>query len=63
MNNYPNTIRVYRARDGWRWRMTARNGNIVADSGQRYSTREHARRAARSLAGRPIVVAPIKGDE
>lgn len=57
MTAYPNTIRVYRARDGWRWRATARNGNIVADSGQRYSTREHAWRAAKSFAGRPLVVA------
>ena len=55
--SYPNTIKVYKASDGWRWRLVARNGYIVADSGQKYSPRKHARRAALSVAGRQIVVA------
>lgn len=37
--SYPNIIKVYKASDGWRWRLVARNGYIVADSGQKYSAR------------------------
>ena len=37
--SYPNIIKVYQAADGWRWRLVARNGHIVADSGQKYSAR------------------------
>lgn len=55
--SYANTIRVYQAKDGWRWRMTARNGLIVADSGQAYSQRWRAMRAARAVAATRIEVA------
>ena len=27
---------VYRAKDGWRWRLWSRNGRIVAESGEAY---------------------------
>lgn len=57
MSAYPNTIRVYESTDGWRWRMTARNGLIVADSGQSYSQRWRAMRAAKAVAGTKIEVA------
>jgi uncharacterized protein YegP (UPF0339 family) len=30
---------IYVAKDGWRWRRTARNGNIVGDSSQGYANR------------------------
>lgn len=33
----------------WRWRMRARNGNIMADSGEGYSSKRNAFRAYRSL--------------
>ena len=33
----------------WRWRARASNGNIVADSGQGYSSKWHVNRAIRSL--------------
>jgi len=37
---------IYRDRRGlWRWRLKAANGRIIADSGEGYSRREHARRA------------------
>ncbi len=43
------TIEVYKDRaSGWRWRITASNGKIVADSGEAYSTRSNAVRAAES---------------
>jgi uncharacterized protein YegP (UPF0339 family) len=32
-------LTIYRADDGWRWRYTASNGRILADSGQGYSRR------------------------
>ena len=41
---------VYEDRGGeWRWRLVHWNGNIVADSGEGYSSRSNAKRAARSV--------------
>lgn len=41
---------VYEDRAGeWRWRLVHWNGNIVADSGEGYTSRSNARRAARSV--------------
>lgn len=36
-----------RAKRGWRWRLTAANGNIIADGGEAYSTKSNALRAVR----------------
>lgn len=30
---------IYKARDGWRWRAKARNGRIIAESGEAYTRR------------------------
>jgi uncharacterized protein YegP (UPF0339 family) len=46
-----NRITIYQARDGHRWRLRATNGRIVAESGEAYSTRNKAARAAHALAG------------
>jgi len=36
---------------GWRWRLKARNGRIIADSGEAYKSRAHAlRMVAKMLA-------------
>lgn len=55
------TIKVYPdARGGWRWRLRAANGRIVADSGEAYSGRREAMRAAQALgalAGAAVVTA------
>lgn len=52
------TIHVYQDKGTmWRWRMKARNGLIVADSGQGYRSERHARRAAEAVAAAKIVVA------
>ncbi|QFU81642.1 YegP family protein [Natronorubrum aibiense] len=41
---------VYEDRAGeWRWRLVHWNGNIIADSGEGYSSRSNARRAARGV--------------
>ena len=45
------TITLYRAPDGWRWRYTASNGRVLADSGQGYSRRVDAVRGAFRVAG------------
>lgn len=43
-------ITVYNAKDGWRWRMQAPNNRIVAESGEAYTRRASAVRAAWSMA-------------
>ncbi len=42
---------IYKDRAGeWRWRLKARNGRIVADSGEGYKTRAGARAAVDRVA-------------
>ena len=54
------TITLYRAPDGWRWRYTASNGRVLADSGQGYSRRVDAvRGACRVVAGAPHSLAVL----
>lgn len=43
------TIELYQAADGWRWRMIARNGRIIADSGEAYTRKASARAAVGRL--------------
>jgi uncharacterized protein YegP (UPF0339 family) len=52
-------IEIYEATDGHRWRLTAPNGNIIADSGDSYPTNALAVKAARSLfdLSKPVVLA------
>ena len=40
---------IYHARDGWRWRLVAKNGRIVAESGEAYEALSNAERAAGRL--------------
>ena len=49
---------VYKAKDGFRWRLTAPNGNIIACSGEAYPTNALAIKAARSLfdAAKPVLL-------
>ena len=43
-------LQVYQDKKGtYRWRILHKNGNITADSGEGYSTRSNAIRAARRL--------------
>jgi uncharacterized protein YegP (UPF0339 family) len=36
---------VYQDKIGdWRWRLVARNGKVIADSGEGYKSRTHAKR-------------------
>lgn len=51
MTTRHDTITLYRAPDGWRWRYTANNGRVLADSGQGYSRRVDAVRGACRVAG------------
>lgn len=43
----------------WRWRYIARNGRIMADSGEGYASEYNARRAAETFKAE-VAVAPIK---
>jgi hypothetical protein len=46
----PNTLTFFKDDGGeWRWRMTAPNGEIVADSGEGYSRRIDCQREAQRL--------------
>jgi uncharacterized protein YegP (UPF0339 family) len=40
---------IYHARDGWRWRLVAKNNRIVAESGEAYEALSNAKRAAGRL--------------
>jgi uncharacterized protein YegP (UPF0339 family) len=43
-------LRFYEAKDGWRWRLkNKRNKKIIAESGESYSSKSHAKRAMRYL--------------
>jgi uncharacterized protein YegP (UPF0339 family) len=56
----PPQFAIYRAADGWRWRLVAANGEIVA-VGEAYRTRAGCRRAVatvRRLAAAASVVVP-----
>lgn len=49
-------VKVYKDRKGeWRWRLTHRNGNKIANSGEGYKRRDAARRAFASIFSAAIV--------
>lgn len=41
------TVEVWQAKDGWRWKLIAANGEEVAESGEAYASEFNAQRAAR----------------
>ncbi|QLH79650.1 DUF1508 domain-containing protein [Halosimplex rubrum] len=44
------TFEVYRDSAGeWRWRLVATNGNIIADSGEGYNSKQGAKRGIDSV--------------
>lgn len=44
------TFEVYQDRaDEWRWRLVATNGNIIADSGEGYQSKQGAKRGIESV--------------
>mgnify|MGYP005614912435 FL=1 len=51
-------ITVWESGDGHRWRLTAPNGNVIAESGESYPTNALAVKAARSLLDltKPVVL-------
>lgn len=38
-----NAVETYRAKDGYRWRLKAENGKIIAESGEAYTEANDAR--------------------
>lgn len=45
-------IQLYQADDGFRWRMIADNGNIVAESGEAHTRAHDCKRAVTKLVAR-----------
>lgn len=45
------TIHVYRAKDGWRWRMVRPNGRLMAESGEAYTQAFRCEQAAAYVFG------------
>ena len=44
------TFEVYEDNAGeWRWRLVVTNGNIIADSGEGYTSKQGAKRGIRSV--------------
>jgi hypothetical protein len=44
------TFEVFRDRaDEWRWRLVASNGNIIADSGEGYQSKQGVKRGIQSV--------------
>ena len=44
------TFELYRDRsEEWRWRLRHRNGNVIADSGEGYTTKAKAKQGIRSV--------------
>ena len=44
------TFELYLDRaDEWRWRLVHDNGNVIADSGEGYATKQKARQGIRSV--------------
>lgn len=41
---------IYKAKDGYRWRLVAANGRIIAESGEAYSTWWNAKKAWHGMA-------------
>jgi uncharacterized protein YegP (UPF0339 family) len=65
------TVEVYEAPDGWRWRRRSANNRIVADGSEAYSRKDSAMRAARRSnppapqpepAAQPVPVHPQDSD-
>lgn len=49
-------IDIYKAKDGWRWRVHAKNGKIVAESGEGYTSRVRCLvGASAALKGRLVI--------
>lgn len=50
-------IDLYEAKDGWRWRMLAKNGRIVAESGEAYVRKAGALKAIQRMREIAVVAA------
>jgi len=55
-------IEVYRTSEGWRWRVVARNGRIMATGHEAYNNMKDARRTARKVTRRFVVTVTYSKD-
>jgi len=51
---------VFKGRDGWRWRLRGRNGEVVPQS-QRYSRKHDAKRGVQRVAPEATLTVHSKG--
>lgn len=54
---------IYQADDGWRWRLIARNGLTLGDSGEAYTRKDDAYEAARRIQNEEITSIEMEADE
>ncbi len=50
---------IYKAKDGWRWRLKASNNKIVAESGEAYTRAYSARKAIHRLQDLSVAVGSL----
>lgn len=43
------SLEIYKAKDGWRWRLNAANEKLIAEGGEAYKTKSGIKRAAAML--------------
>lgn len=51
----------YKAKDGFRWKLVAVNGRIIADSGEAYTTKSSIRRAVDTVLS--VFESPVEVEE
>lgn len=59
-SKFAHVFDVYKAKDGWRWRLWSRNGRIVANGGEKFTSKAAAAMACcriQDMAGSTIFVA------
>lgn len=55
-------FQIFEGKDGFRWRLVAGNGRIVADGSEAYSSRQHVDRAVDSIK-KELGLASVDRDE
>lgn len=58
---YQSSSSPYEPEPDWRWRLKSPNGRIIADSGEGYSSKGNAMKAAQRLVDATIVI--VQDDE
>jgi len=51
-----NTYQIFKAKDGWRWRLKSSNGRILADSGEAYQRKSGLMKTLNSILTKPYTI-------